>query len=471
MERIQHIPKIEFSTGKNQYTYLLDSRAGFLSSRIAGKVDYLARCGFIKNDRYFEQHEVTKEDVQYNVFSQGLNELVLDVTTQCNLRCKYCVFGGGYEGARHHSNDFMTESVAQKAIDWYFKYLEKGRFYNVGRKPVIAFYGGEPLLNFSLIKFCISYINQKYGQWKTYYTLTSNGTLLTDEIISYLVQEDVLIILSLDGPKHEHDRNRVFQSGKGTFDVIEKNIDKIYELTRSPIFVTSVYDYKTNLLSLAHFFDESNKLYCVNVVPVKSYGTNYYNQFTPEDLQEFQTHEAELVQYFKDSVVGNYNTSQSFANRYFLDSGVNFYINRVDIESDSSRRLIKTCSCCVPGNKISVTVDGTFYMCEKVNRNFPIGNIETGLNFDQIADVTNKIIKSLYGCSSCDFRNSCGNCQLFFERSDGFFVDPTQCKAYKSYFAAKLKFAYEVLERYPAWAQYCVTRYYQDLGEIGVRLK
>lgn len=61
MERIQHIPKIEFSTGKNQYTYLLDSRVGFLSSRIAGKVDYLSRCGFIKDDSYFEQHEVTKE--------------------------------------------------------------------------------------------------------------------------------------------------------------------------------------------------------------------------------------------------------------------------------------------------------------------------------------------------------------------------------------------------------------------------
>lgn len=132
MERIQHIPKIEFSTGKNQYTYLLDSRVGFLSSRIAGKTDYLSRCGFIKDDRYFEQHEVTKENVQYNVFSQGLNELVLDVTTQCNLRCKYCVFGGGYEGARHHSNDFMTENVAQKAIDWYFQYLEEGRIYNNG---------------------------------------------------------------------------------------------------------------------------------------------------------------------------------------------------------------------------------------------------------------------------------------------------------------------------------------------------
>ena len=75
---------------------------------------------------------------------------------------------------------------------------------------MVTFCGGEPLINFPLIKKCIQYIDYQYSDYDVHYSLTTNATLLTDEIIDFLYIHDVNAVVSFDGPKEDHNRNRIY---------------------------------------------------------------------------------------------------------------------------------------------------------------------------------------------------------------------------------------------------------------------
>ena len=154
----------------------------------------------------------------------GLKSLILTVTEDCNLRCKYCAYSGNYVYRREHSKKYMSFEVAKKAIDYYFSQVNQGIKYNPFKKVLVTFYGGEPLLNFNLIKKCVSYINTNYDNIDLDYSITTNGTLLSEKIIQWLLEHDFYLHISLDGPEEEHDRCRVYENGKGTFnDVMKKS--------------------------------------------------------------------------------------------------------------------------------------------------------------------------------------------------------------------------------------------------------
>ena len=149
-----------------------------------------------------------------------MGNLILQVTQQCNLRCKYCAYSGNYYNRSHTSNrmDFET---AKKAIDFYLKRSEKAD------QLALSFYGGEPLLEFELIKKCVSYILQRKGDKKILFTMTTNGTLMTEDVIEFLVKYEFNLMISLDGDKKSHDINRRFKTGKGSFDIILENLSRL----------------------------------------------------------------------------------------------------------------------------------------------------------------------------------------------------------------------------------------------------
>lgn len=99
------------------------------------------------------------------------------------------------------------------------------------RTPGICFYGGEPFLNFPLIKEVVEYVKQIDNE--TIFYITTNGTLLNSEIIDFLTENNILITFSLDGFKENHDRNRVYENGRPTFDTIINNINKLQNRKKS----------------------------------------------------------------------------------------------------------------------------------------------------------------------------------------------------------------------------------------------
>ena len=115
----------------------------------------------------------------------------------------------------------MDFETAKKAIDFYLKRSEKAD------QLALSFYGGEPLLEFELIKKCVSYILQRKGDKKILFTMTTNGTLMTEDVIEFLVKYEFNLMISLDGDKKSHDINRRFKTGKGSFDIILENLSRL----------------------------------------------------------------------------------------------------------------------------------------------------------------------------------------------------------------------------------------------------
>nr|WP_237076397.1 MULTISPECIES: radical SAM protein [unclassified Neglectibacter] len=161
------------------------------------------------------------------IASSQLEDLLLQVTQNCNLRCEYCTYSGKYYN-RTHSTNHMSFEVASQSVDFF---MERAKDKN---SVVIGFYGGEPLLEFELIKRVVSYVEENYGEKKVSYGMTTNGTLLTEDVVTFLIEKHFNIIISLDGPKDQHDKYRRFVSGKGSFDVVMENMQRIRTL--HPVF-------------------------------------------------------------------------------------------------------------------------------------------------------------------------------------------------------------------------------------------
>ncbi|MBL6956671.1 MAG: nif11-like peptide radical SAM maturase [Chlorobium phaeobacteroides] len=156
-----------------------------------------------------------------NTTSTPIRNIALFITQNCNLACTYC-YGkeGGYGSSGH-----MNSATARKAIDWLIK--QSGDIKTLG----VAFFGGEPLLNFSLMKKVVEYARQRGAESNKdfEFSITTNGSLLTDEKIAFLNENKINPIVSFDGSKDVQDAQRPFKGGQGSYDVIEPKIRKLLE--------------------------------------------------------------------------------------------------------------------------------------------------------------------------------------------------------------------------------------------------
>ena len=162
-------------------------------------------------------------DIVEHHTEKKLQQLTLQVTQQCNLRCEYCIYSGIYDGNRTHANKRMNFEVARKAIDFFLEHSIETS------DVVIGFYGGEPLLEFELIRRCVEYANERCEGKRIQYNITTNATLLKGEVAKFLVEHDFDVSISLDGSKEEHNASRKFKNGEGSFDVVIQNLKTMME--------------------------------------------------------------------------------------------------------------------------------------------------------------------------------------------------------------------------------------------------
>lgn len=137
------------------------------------------------------------------------------VTTACNAGCVYCQA----RDPLHSEALFMSEETAEKAVDVALQ--------SPARCLSFEFQGGEPLLNFPVIKHIVLYSEAHKGNHEIAYNIVTNLTLLTDEILDFLAEHDVGISTSIDGPESLHNANRPFRKGGGTFAAAIASIEKI----------------------------------------------------------------------------------------------------------------------------------------------------------------------------------------------------------------------------------------------------
>ena len=156
--------------------------------------------------------------------------LCLHIAHDCNLACRYCF---AEEGEYHGRRALMSFEVGKKALD--FLIANSGSRRNLE----VDFFGGEPLMNWQVVKDLVAYgrEQEKVHNKNFRFTLTTNGVLLNDEIMEFCNREMGNVVLSIDGRKEVHDFMRPFRNGKGSYDLIipkfqkfadSRNQDKYY---------------------------------------------------------------------------------------------------------------------------------------------------------------------------------------------------------------------------------------------------
>lgn len=146
-----------------------------------------------------------------NSFSQNSLLLTIATTTECNFRCPYCF-----------EREVLKATLTKKEEDAIIKFINN----NSAKSVSITWYGGEPLLNFKSIKAITEILKNEYNGKKIVYSMVTNGYLLTPQVVDFLKNfRFEYIQVTLDGIKEINDKTRILANGKGSFDVIIKNIE------------------------------------------------------------------------------------------------------------------------------------------------------------------------------------------------------------------------------------------------------
>ena len=148
--------------------------------------------------------------------------LCLHIAHDCNLACKYCFAG---EGEYHGRRALMSLDVGKKALD--FLVRNSGNRVNLE----VDFFGGEPLMNWQVVKDLVAYGRslEEPNHKKFRFTLTTNGVLLDDEVLEFANKEMANVVLSIDGRKKVHDRMRPHRGGQGSYDEVVPKYKKVAE--------------------------------------------------------------------------------------------------------------------------------------------------------------------------------------------------------------------------------------------------
>ena len=347
-----------------------------------------------------------KEEVRvYPPKSNEVKALCLHICHDCNLRCRYCFAD---EGAYHAKREFMSLDVAKKAVDFLIE--------NSGNRKVLEtdFFGGEPLMNFDVVKKTVLYAKEeaaKRGK-KFLFTLTTNGLLLTGEIADFLNEEMENVVLSLDGRKEVHDAVRKTANGKGSFDLVIENLknfvkirgDKHYYVRGT--FTAKNLDFGNDVLFLADSGFDS-----ISMEPVVT------------DIPDLAITGKELP-----AICREYDRlCDEFLAREAEGKGFNFFHFNVDLEGGPC--LSKRVSACGAGNEyFSVVPNGDIYPCHQFagDRDFRMGSVFEGKLDEKIrAQFRDSCLFTRKKCDGCFAKYICsGGCSANNYHFNGDINDP-----------------------------------------------
>ena len=355
------------------------------------------------------------EDIYENAIDAFKNRptvvkaLCLHIAHDCNLACRYCF---AEEGEYHGRRALMSYEVGKKALD--FLIANSGSRRNLE----VDFFGGEPLMNWEVVKQLVEYGRslEEPNNKKFRFTLTTNGILLNDEVEEFCNREMSNVVLSLDGRREVNDKMRPSRNGKSSYDVIVPKFQKLAE-SRNQMnyyvrgtFTRNNLDFSEDAL---HFADLGFKQ--MSIEPVVSLPEEPYS-IREEDLPKIMEEYDKLaVEYIKRKKEGR---------------GFNFFHFMIDLQQGPC--VAKRLSGCGSGTEyLAVTPWGDLYPCHQFvgEEEFLLGNVDTG--------VTNTEIRDEFKLCNVYAKDKCRDCFARFYCSGG-------CAANSHKFHGSITDAYDI---------------------------
>ncbi len=365
--------------------------------------------GYLKSESPVKEIKHPCTDVLEFLLERKLSLMTLQLTQQCNFRCKYCVYSEEENvRQRSHSDGTMSFETAKKAVDFLWEHSVDSESVSIG------FYGGEPLLQFPLVQKIVKYSKKRFCGKELIFSMTTNGSLLNKEIMLFLEENDVSLLISLDGPQKINDKNRVFRNGRGTFDVVARNLElmkKEYPNYWKKIQISMVVDTDNDLDEMGEIVSALGiEAECLKpslidweyddvpeIVSDKYYCKQEYHRFLAY-LAHWNRYPMKKVSPILQAVVENAidNMEQVLQKAPLLT---------YDIPSGP----------CIPGQlRLLVDIKGNLYPCERVSETSAIahiGSLNQGFDIEKVSRFLNAGRVTSDVCIYCwcfRFCNQCG---------------------------------------------------------------
>ena len=369
-------------------------------------INQLMEMGFLssKHSEYIE-HPLTKYCKDY--LSSYVSSLLLQITQCCNMRCRYCSFSGDGSLNRQHQNKKMNIDTAIKAIDFLAIHSKHTDSIEIG------FYGGEPLLEYDMIKKVVSYSKNKMPDKKIDFYMTTNGTILNNNIIDFLCENNFHLTISIDGPENYHDTYRRFaKNGKGTFNIIYNNLKRIRELYPryfETIHINAVVDRDNSIEEIENYFNKDPLLKSIPI-HINAVSDNYID-FNYKETEEYIVSLEELL--FKQLIDKMRGVEPTRTSQYYnLVAGFSSQL----FETTELPNGIHHQGPCMPGRgKLFVDINGDIRPCEKVSElcePMIIGNVYNEFDIEKVKTLLNIAKLTEQECLNCWAIRLCKQCAL-----------------------------------------------------------
>ncbi len=308
----------------------------------------------------------------------------LNVSHECNLNCRYCYGSKTYVGKKQ----FMSREIGELSIDRLFEWSDDSKM------VYVTFFGGEPLLNVGLVKHLIQYGKEKArSQGKDIlFSMTCNGTLLTDEIVGFLNENGVSVLVSMDGPKNVQDQNRPFKNGTGSYDTVASNVQKLIATRNS---VTARATLTRDCMSLNTLVQGLREVGFTNV-HVEPAAVDGSCPFALSE-KEFETLKEEynlLGELFLDSVLND--SSFGFSNILRTTSAL-------------YKSAVRHYPCGAGRTLVGIDSTGDIYLCHRFTgmEEFSMGTVHDP-DFSLQKKILLTHVDAREGCKECWARHLCG---------------------------------------------------------------
>jgi uncharacterized protein len=361
----------------------------FPKSGIKAAFSYLEKEGFVKDGpwRPPERPVLRKR--------WGIRHLELMVTHGCNLACRYCYGSRGAEhwkgapylyGSRSKGMPFET---AKKGVD--FLFAESGP----QKELSVIFFGGEPLLEMDLIRRIVPYIRDREAAEgkKVRLSLSSNGLLLDEQTVAFLIENRIGCQVSIDGPGEVQDRNRCFPDGGGSYDEVLTGIRRLIAARPGPPARATVARGRVNLVEVVeHLF----ALGFGSVHAEPAIGNSGETDITAEEVAEIKKQHEALALFLVENVRKN---------RYVNYANLVRFIRQTRVVRD---RLAHHCG--AGRTYFALSQDGSFYPCHRFvgMDGFRMGDIEAGFDGTLRKRILGLTVDRRPLCRDCWARYLCG---------------------------------------------------------------
>lgn len=395
-----------------------------LDDRARVRVERMKAKGLLSDKRVKVLQHVDTKNIHYKLENQ-VEMLILQVTQACNLTCSYCPYA--YKGdkvSRSHSNKMMSWEVAKQAIDFYYAHCGDMN------ETCLTFYGGEPFLNFPVIRKSVEYARELFQGKGLLFQVTTNGTVVTDEVIDFLVSNRFDVMFSIDGPASIHDVNRKMKTGAGSFDLAFANLKKLVnaygEAYKEHVSMNMVLNPENDPADVFRLFDDPF---------FHTYSIESYIHVADRDMLEDP---------FPDSVAfRDYLTTRGTYQLYNLLGMVSENkLNELDrknvfkyqrkiedyhgLKQDLPEEAAPS-GPCIPGKKrLFVDTEGYMYPCERVNElseMLRLGSVFDGFDEEKVSNILNVCDLTPEKCRNCFAFRHCSICIKAVEYKDTLSVE------------------------------------------------